>query len=325
MTFRKYIQLITAGCLLCLAVGSANAKSKSFDVWLADFRTEAARGGISESTLNAALDGLVLNDEVVNLDRKQPESTKSFEQYMSGALSKRRKERAAEEFSANRSMLEKIGAQYGVQPEYIVALWGIESNFGENTGNFAVVESLATLAYDGRRSDYFRGELLRSLQIIDEGHISFDAMSGSWAGAMGQCQFMPTSFFNYAVDADGDGRKDIWNDTQDVFASIANYLSSNHWDLEASWGSPVNISSKTYQKLRHKKGTLSQWGAWGVEPTHTNAGLGNYSLLSGNQNGRGPYFLVGANYENILKWNRSRYFALAVGTLADSISRGASD
>lgn len=322
MTLQKIVSLLSITCLLFTAT-NAHAKNQSFDDWLADVRSEASGLGISNETIDAALTTISHDDSVIELDRKQPEKTKRFEQYIRSALSSTRVQRASEEFAANRTTLESIGQKYGVPPEYIVALWGIESNFGDNMGNFNIVESLATLAYDGRRSDYFRKELLKSLQIIDTGHINADEMRGSWAGAMGQCQFMPSSFFAYAVDADGDGRKDIWNNQEDVFASIANYLSSVGWRDAVVSSIPVSITASTYKKLKHKKGSINQWKNWGVAPKNSVQSDISFALISGNHDGSGPYFLTSVNYDNILKWNRSRYFALAVGSLAESISKGA--
>lgn len=321
MAIQKYIQPIFLLCLF-FAVPSVHANSKPFDRWLSEFRTEAKQSGVTEATLNASLDGLMPNDEVIRLDRKQPEKTQGFDQYMRGVLPQSRIDRAVEEMSLNWDALQSVEKRYGVQPEYVVALWGMESSFGERMGNFSVVESLATLAYDGRRSKYFRGELLKALSIIDAGHISFEDMIGSWAGAMGQCQFMPSSFLNYAVDANGDGRKDIWYSREDVFASIANYLSSVGWDGSAGVGSRVSIEQRAYRKHREKKMTVQEWSRLGVIPEHNLAEHAVYSLVSGNQDGRGPYYLVSENYHHLLKWNRSRYFALAVGSLADAISQG---
>jgi membrane-bound lytic murein transglycosylase B len=324
MALRRIIQLLTIASL-SLSGNAALANSQSFDAWLADFRGDAEKSGISDVTLNEALSDIDVLPSVIKLDRKQPESTKTFSQYMRNVVNDARINRAIREFEAHRDVLGATGKRYGVQPEYIVALWAIESNFGERMGNFNVVEALATLAYDGRRSSYFRGELMNALKIIDAGHIGASEMRGSWAGAMGQCQFMPSSFLTYAVDADGDGKKNIWGDSDDVFASIANYLSTVGWNEDANWGVKANANKKLYIAHKNKKHSLSKWRAFGVTPTQETIAEGQYALISGNGSGNGPYFLVGVNYDNILKWNRSRYFAVAVGTLADSIVAGVSN
>lgn len=323
MAFRKIVQPVSMMWLLFIAE-VAFANNEPFDTWLMEFRAEARRVGISERTLEESLSDLFPNEEVIELDRKQPENTKTYEQYIRSVLHKDRIARAIEEYESNKSDLFSVAKQYGVQPEYIVALWGIESNFGERQGYYNVVESLATLAYDGRRSSFFRDELLKSLHIIDEGHISYETMTGSWAGAMGQCQFMPTSFLKFAVDANQDGRKDIWNDTQDVFASIANYLNESGWNGNVGLLSNVSpLSHQTYRKYGKKKATLAEWKKRGITPQQAlQGGEIIYSLISGNHDGKGPYFLVSPNFETVLQWNRSRYFALAVGTLANQISAG---
>lgn len=293
--------------------------AEGFDSWLEDVRREAISKGISQETIDAALTGLEHDDTVIKLDRKQPESTKTFEQYMEVVVTSERKKRAVALFKEHKNLLEKTAVQYGVQPEYIVALWGIESNFGERMGNFSIVESLATLAYDGRRSEYFRKELFHALKIIDDGHVSADDMIGSWAGAMGQCQFMPSSFFSYAVDANGDGRKDIWDTKEDVFASVANYLSSVGWNGEISWGTPVVGASALDTTSNKSKVSLRQLDQQGIRPAKSISWQAPVAVVSGNHDDGGPYFAVTENYDNILKWNRSRYFAIAVGTLADHI------
>lgn len=219
---------------LLLAATPALADDKtSFRQWLADFKQEAAGKGISEATLNQAFARVEPLPEIIALDRRQPESTMTMEQYLAKVVSDQRIENGRAKLAEHRALLDEIGGKYGVPPRYIVALWGVETSYGENTGNYGVVESLATLAYDGRRSAFFRGELLNALTIIDQDHIAAESMYGSWAGAMGQCQFMPSSFLNFAVDHDGDGRRDIWFSNGDVFASIANYLESSGWDADA--------------------------------------------------------------------------------------------
>lgn len=247
---------------------TASAREQPFDDWLDDFRQEAAEKGIRADTLDEALSGIAPLPRVIELDRRQPESTMTLEKYLRNVVPQSRIDKARALYRENRTLLREVSRRYGVQPEYIVALWGIESNFGERMGNFEIVHALATLAYDGRRSTYFRGELLNALKILDQGHIDVEDMKGSWAGAMGQCQFMPSSFLRYAVDHNGDGRKDIWGTKADVFASIAHYLSSEGWNEGQRLGSADNKKS---------------------------------------------------NFNVVLRWNRSRYFATAVGKLADAI------
>ena len=213
-----------------------------------------------------------------------------------------------------------------MQPRFIVAFWGIETDFGRITGGFKVVPALATLAFDGRRGAFFRKELLHALRIIEEGHISAKQMTGSWACAMGQPQFMPSSFNGYAVDHDGDGRKDIWTTRDDVFASAANYLSRYGWRGDERWGREVRLPEgfdASLQGLKVKK-PIADWAALGVTlrggaPLPGKTLLASLILPGGKG---GPAYLVYNNYRVILKWNRSHYFAIAVGHLADKIAGG---
>lgn len=310
----RILLILTTLCLL-----PTHASADRFSDWLDDTRAQAKTKGISEATINAALGDFTANPKVITLDKKQPESTRTFEEYMKLVINDTRKNKAVSEYKRHRETLERVGKQYGVQPEYIVALWAIESNFGERMGDFSIVRSLATLAYDGRRSAYFKGELFNALKIIDQGHISAADMLGSWAGAMGQCQFMPSSFLSYAMDGDGDGKKDIWNNKQDVFASVANYLSSVGWDGSIAWGAPVQGASRADISSYKNKSSLRAWNQQGVRPVASLYWDAPVALVSGNHSDAGPYFFVSKNYDNILKWNRSRYFAIAVGTLADHI------
>lgn len=205
-----------------------------FGLWLEELKKDALAQGISAKTLEEALADTAPIDRVIELDRTQPESTLTLEEYLEKVVTEARVQQGRELFAEHRELLKKIGGQYGVSPRYILALWGIETNYGGNTGNFSVIDALATLAYDGRRSEFFRDELLKALTIIDQDHIRAIDMDGSWAGAMGQCQFMPSSFLRFAVDYDGDGRRDIWNSPPDIFASIANYLHESGWNGEES-------------------------------------------------------------------------------------------
>ena len=313
------------GLVVLLWVSQAVAQPPDFAVWLRELRAEAQQLGISDKTLDAALTGLRPLPRVLELDRKQPEVTLTYSQYFQRAFSTARAQQGRELLHTHRLLLADIGTTYGVQPAMIVALWGIETDFGEATGNFPVIAALATLAYDGRRSAFFRRELLDALSIIDEGHISAKAMLGSWAGAMGQNQFMPSSFRQFAVDYNGDGRRDIWNTVADVFASIANYLSRSGWRNNAKWGCratvPGNIDT-TLVGLEVRK-PLASWQALGLRSscTEPDGATQQASLLLPEGPG-GPAFLVYDNYHVLLKWNRSAYFALTVGQLADAIGYG---
>jgi len=217
------------------------ATGASFADWLQGVRQEAAGQGISQQTLDAALAGLEPDQKVLDLDRSQPEFTITFAQYAAKTVTRQRIDQGRNLLDQYRPLLEKISQAYGVQPQYIVALWAIESDYGRFTGGYSVIGSLATLAYGSSRQEMFRSELIDALTILQQKNITPEAMTGSWAGAMGQCQFMPSSYLKYAVDYTGDGRRDIWTNEADVFASIANYLASNGWRADQGWGRPVRL------------------------------------------------------------------------------------
>jgi membrane-bound lytic murein transglycosylase B len=300
------------------------AQASDFQVWLTEFRQEARNSGVSESTLEAALSNIQPIPRVIELDRKQPEGTMTFAQYKQKVLSQDRTEKGKTNYLNYRATLDKIGKEFGVQPQYIVALWGLETSYGGYTGGFDIIPSLATLAHDGRRSDFFRKELLNALQIIDQGHISASAMKGSWAGAMGQSQFMPSSFLAYAVDYNGDGKKDIWNTEEDVFASAANYLARSGWIDGQRWGRAVSLPSGFNRELIKNKTEmpLASWSKQGVTLTNGQS-LPQDNLIGYiiQEDGAGtPAYLVYNNFKTVLKWNKSNYFATSVGLLADSIA-----
>jgi membrane-bound lytic murein transglycosylase B len=304
----------------------AAAAAGDFDTFLAGIRREAAAQGIRTSTIEAALRNTEFLPHVIELDRKQPERQLTFNEYLEKVVTEQRMESARRELAENRVLLDGIWRRFSVEPRFIVALWGIESDFGRVMGNYAVASALATLAYDGRRSSYFRGELISALRIIDQGHIRADNMMGSWAGAMGQCQFMPSTFLGYAVDYDGDGRRDIWNDRADVLASIANYVARLGWRGGEGWGRAVMLPAGfdvRYSGLEIKRPT-GEWSRLGVRGADAGPLLGREgeASLVVPDGGGGRAFLVYDNFRTIMRWNKSTYFAAAVGYLADSMARG---
>jgi len=312
--------------VLAAQTSSASAQDLPFAKWLDGLKREALGRGIAATTLDAAFVGIKPIPRVIELDRKQPEFTLTFRQYMDRVVPASRVKKGRKKFAENRAQLEKIGKQYGVEPRFLVAFWGIETDFGRVTGGFPVVPALATLAYDGRRSAYFRKELLNSLKILDEGHITPKKMVGSWAGAMGQCQFMPSSFLNFAVDQNGDGRKDIWTTKADVYGSAANYLSGSGWKYDQTWGRAVRLPANFDAKLANLKirKRLSEWQRLGVRRTDGND-LPKRDLMASIVFTEGPgsaAYAVYDNYRTILKWNRSTFFAVAVGSLADRLKGG---
>ncbi|MDE3059782.1 MAG: lytic murein transglycosylase [Pseudomonadota bacterium] len=300
--------------------------SKPFGLWLQEFEQEAKHRGISQATLDDAFADTAPLDRVIELDRKQPESVLTLDEYVARIVTPKRIREGRAQMAENRAILRKIGKRYGVQPRFIVALWGIETGFGHNIGGFRVIDALATLAYDSRRPDYFRGELIDALTILQQEKMPADDLEGSWAGALGQCQFMPSTFLAYAVDGDGDGKRNIWGSKADAFASIANYLKALGWKDSEGWGREVDLPDSFDKTLADigKEKPLAEWRRLGVRRDDGGA-LPNKAIRAslifvGEGDDAVPY-LVYSNYKSLLKWNRSRYFATAVGLLADKIGR----
>ena len=322
----KKIILFIVMCLI--SVPSYAATEAGYASWVKEFKSKARAEGVSQKTLDAAFAETKFLPRVIELDRKQPESKMTFAQYKERIVSAQRINQGRHEFQKHRALLNEIGAHYGVQPQYIVALWGIETNFGSNTGGFSVVNSLATLAYEGRRKEFFSDELMNALKIIDGGHISAQSMKGSWAGAMGQSQFMPSSFLAYAQDYNKDGKKDIWGTKADVFASAANYLSSSGWKAGERWGRRILTKGVNENMVgREKKKTLKQWSDIGVtlyngDPLPIVDGMMAGLVAPDGLYTQDPKYLTYGNYDVIMKWNRSTYFATSVGLLADAIAAG---
>ena len=314
-----------AACALTVAcLSGGRAAQRSFDAWLQDLRAEALTARIYSATVDAAFAGLAPLDEVIARDRDQPEFTLDFRSYLTRLASKSRIEEGQRMLAEHGGLLRTVGERYGMPPELLVAVWGIESNYGRTQGEFSVVQALATLAYDGRRGAMFRRELLNALRILDQGHVELNAMKGSWAGAMGQLQFMPSTFIDYARDGDGDGRKDIWGSAADALESAANFMSSN-WRPGLRWGRQVQLPERFDMSLAGlgKSRTLAQWRALGVQlPDGEALPRENLraSVVVPDNNAREPAFLVYQNYRALLRWNRSHFFALAVGHLADRLA-----
>lgn len=317
------IAVIVLGGLLA---GPARAATEPFPVWLEGVRQEALDQGISPETVAAALDGVEPIARVIELDRRQIEGQISYKEYRDRLLSEERIGRGRALLEEHRELLERVAADYGVQPRFIVALWGIETSYGGWSGSTPVIGALTTLAYDGRRAAFFRSELMHALRIIDEGNVEADNMLGSWAGAMGQSQFMPSSYVRNAVDYDGDGRRDIWGSLPDVFASIANYLAKAGWNDRRTWGREVGLPAALGDGLvgLEVRRPLPAWHDLGVRAAD-GAPLPvvavDASLLR-TDDGQGPAYLVYDNFRVLMAWNRSTYFGLTVGQLADLIDHG---
>jgi peptidoglycan lytic transglycosylase B len=319
----RQLALALALVLATTAVQPALADTADFAAWLKGLRAEAIARGISPGTVSQALAHLAPLPRVIELDRKQPEFTLDFATYIERRVSPARVQAGRELAVRYRALLARIAALYGVQPRFVLALWGMESDFGRATGDFPVVAALATLAYDGRRSSFFRGELIAALRILAGGYIDLPTMKGSWAGAMGQTQFMPSSYLRYAVDYYGSGHRDIWHNTADVLASIANYLARVGWRGNETWGRRVRLPpgfDRRFVDLAVQK-PLHSWAALGVCAAD-GAALPTSPIeasIMEPAGAGGPAYAVYGNYRAILKWNRSFFFATAVGLLADRV------
>lgn len=310
--------------LLVMLSGPVAASGSDFSSWLNQARQEAVKKGYDSLRVQQAIESIEFLPSVIKLDRKQPEGSITIRQYHKNILSPQRISKGRKLYKKHRALLNEIGQKYGVNPIYIVALWGTETNYGGFTGNTHTLSALATLAFEGRRAAFFKAELFKALKIIDEGHINADAMKGSWAGALGQNQFMPSSFFRFAVDYDGDGKKDIWHTKADVFASTANYLKQSGWVSGERWGRIVTLSKDIDPALvgYKVKKPISDWANLGVQTEHGHA-LPHSNMQASLIQPNGPEgmsLLAYNNYLTLLKWNKSSYFVSAVGKLAEAIS-----
>lgn len=314
--------------------GTTADEPARFAAFLETLKTEALARGISEGVVAKALDGLEPLPVVVQRDRGQAEAVLSIDTYVRRRLTAATIRQAQRMATTHRAVLERVAKAYGVQARYLVAVWGLESNFGRFTGVRPTVQSLATLAYDGRRGELFKNELFDALRIVDKGHIDLPRLKGSWAGAMGQPQFMPSSYLKYAEDFDGDGLRDIWTNHADVFASIANYLKAYGWDGDATWGRQVKLPAPVAQiaeragsrgegcraeRALSRRRYLAEWhdmGVRSVDGTVLPTVERQASLLDAGDR----QFLVYANYEAILGYNCANAYALSVAMLGDRIT-----
>ncbi|MFT6072140.1 MAG: membrane-bound lytic murein transglycosylase B [Alphaproteobacteria bacterium] len=295
--------------------------ARSFDHFLNEIKIQALAKGISEKTLNDTFPTIKYVKKSVQLDRKQSEFTVTFEKYQQNQLPNSRVKKAVSFLRKHKKTFDIIERTYQVPREQIVALWAIESNFGAHTGKFHIPSVLATLAYDGRRAEMFTDQLLKALQIIDQGHITSRAMIGSWAGAMGQSQFMPSSFLNYAVDFTQDGTADIWRAKADVWASIANYLQTEGWQ----YGKPTKIPAilpqnfKITENMEKNDRPLRSYYQMGVKAFYRGRDNPMVRVIAPDRSAKKQAFVTFNNFYVLLHWNRSYFFALTAADLAEKI------
>jgi membrane-bound lytic murein transglycosylase B len=322
--------------MVYIAVASLAADSTAsnivFQDWLAGIREEARQRGLKESTI-AVLDNIDPDPRVLKFDRRQPEFVQTFEEYLTARVTRYRINTAREYYAEQKEILEEIAEAYDVDAQYLLAFWGLESNFGKYQGKYSIIRSLATLGHDPRRSTFFTRELFNALQILDEGHIPAEKFVGGWAGAMGQNQFMPSSFLTYAQDYDGDGKKNIWNSQQDVWASIANYLKKNRWRRGEIWGLSATLTKQIdFDSLRPKKTksgcrayrhhtraiSVSEWNSLGVEIDGEVGSETEFAMVIPDADETRVY-LVGPNFGRILAYNCANKYVVSVGLMADKI------
>ena len=305
-----------------------------FSDFLSQLKDQALTAGVSQATIDNSLNGLEPLEIVVERDRSQAETVLTIDQYVQRRLTRTFVRTATEKAREYRTDLAAIGKKYKVSPGLIVAIWGMESNFGRFTGTRPTVQALATLAWEGRRRAFFTTELINALQILDKGYIELDQMKGSWAGAMGQTQFMPSSYLAHAQDYDGDGRRDIWKTLPDVFASIANYMIAYGWRDDQAWGREVKVPAGGALKLAASVGfresgcraardmtvpiPLAKWQSLGVR-TITGSALPKVDRSASLLPAGSKSYLVYSNYDSLLGYNCAHAYALAVGLLSDRL------
>ena len=329
--------VITLAMINQSMAAKAELTEAGFAEYVITLKADALAQGFSQTLIDESFAKVEFHKRAVKADRSQPENIETLDTYLPKRVPKWKVEKARALYKEHQVLLNQVGEKYQVQPRFIVALWGLETNFGKFTGGYNVISALSTLAYEGRREVFFKKQLMAALTILDEGHISIEDMKGSWAGAMGQNQFMPTSFLGYAVDGDGDGKKDIWNNQADVFSSMANYLQKEGWSDELTWGRQVKLpkdfdyslaipkntgSRKNWLKAwSETERTLAQWQALGVRRADgtnlPNVDIKAALVFPDDEHGR--VYLAYDNYKSLMHWNLSYYFVSSVGHLSDRI------
>ena len=315
---------LVAAAIPAVMMGRAQAAPGSFDAFLVSMRAEARRAGIAPATLDRAFAGLTPNQKVIDLDHHQPEFTMTWARYRALVISDQRIANGRAAYARNRALLSRIYDVYGVSAGVIMGIWGLESSFGTELGNFQVVQALATLAWEGRRAAFFRSELMAALRILDHGDVTPARMTGSYAGAMGQPQFMPSAYLRYAVDFDGQGQRNIWTSVPDTLASIANYLADSGWKPGGGWGQPVTLPSgfDMADSGRTNRKPVRDWARRGVGSADGRAlaAPDTAAALILPDGPKGDAFLAYGNFTAVRRYNPSDYYVIAVGLIGDGIT-----
>lgn len=314
------LAIIFGICLSACRVTAAEQNPPAeYTKWLEQLKTEMLHRGISEATIQKAFAKNYYHPrhQVIKKDRNQTEFVLTTSQYLQRVVAPLRVEQGRRNY-------QQLKKQYPTSIQkvplpYLISFWGIETNFGQNKGGFSAIEALTLLSYDKRRSSFFKEELYNALKIIDEGHITVDKMESSWAGALGHFQFMPSTLRRYGIDADKDGKTDIWYDFNDAVYSAANYLSEMGWNPDEPWGKPVELSWNFDYGLtgRHKTKTVAEWKKLGVKISGVSDKLKGAVIVP--EGHRGSTYMIFDNFHIIMRWNKSENYALAVGLLADKI------
>ena len=322
------MRLFFSAVIMVASVGNvaADIEQGDFAACISDLQSRALAQGLPRSLVSDVLGAVEFLPRVIELDRDQPEFRQSFSAYLRARVNETRVKRGRELLGRHRELLDRLTREYGIPGRYLVSFWGMETNFGSYLGTMPTLGSLATLACDPRRSEFFSRELLAALELMDREGLAPETMRGSWAGAMGHTQFMPSAYMRYAVDGDGDGKIDLWNSEVDALTSAANYLAGLGWQRGERWGREVRLPDDFPFQLSglRNRAPLAGWRELGVrradgQPLPPADMQGSVIVPMGH---RGPAFLVYDNFEVIMKWNRSQAYAIAVGHLADRIAGG---
>jgi membrane-bound lytic murein transglycosylase B len=330
----KLSQILFSNALLLIAFSSSASElqayigqqSAEFSSCLVQKKEEAIQAGVSEERANQEFPNLNFIPRVIELDRSQPEFVSTFPTYFSKRVNQWRIDKGREKYAEHKAFLSELTKKYGVPSHYLIAFWGLETNYGGYKGNMSTLDSLATLACEPRRANFFTQELFLALKLMDREGLSKSQMQGSWAGAMGHTQFMPTAYTNYAIDGDGDGKVNLWESEKDALASAAHFLWKLGWTPGLRWGREVNLPEGFDYSLGGKgKRSISEWSALGV--TRADGSVLGESDIEANllvpAGASGPAFLTYANFNTILRWNNSEFYGIAVGQLANQIIGGA--
>lgn len=328
------IGIVFAACPISLNLYAAKSEEvtqivaenkANFAQCIENKKTEALKAGVSQSRINTEFDNFRFVERVIELDRSQPEFVSTFPNYFSKRVNQWRIDTGRAKYAEHRDFLKTLTEKYGIPGHYLISFWGLETNYGGYKGKMSTLDSLATLACDQRRSKFFTGELFLALKLMDSQGLTREGMQGSWAGAMGHTQFMPTTYTNYAIDGDGDGKIDLWNSERDALASAANFLWKLGWEPGLRWGREVKLPTGfDYQLANKEVKTITQWKALGITQANS-AALPNSDIearLRVPAGHEGPAFLTYANFRIIMRWNNSEFYALAVGQLANQIAGG---